>query len=128
ETVRRVRIAPQGGDGGDTHHDDQGEHHRVFDCGGAVFVLQKVHEALGHSAHVRSPVDERSEASLPTAIDHRDPRPAGRLAPRHEPEGPDAFCNAGLAYVDCVVLPMLLTEIITATIKASITAYSAAVG
>ncbi len=35
---RAVGVLAEGGDGGDAHHDDQGQHDRVFDRGRAVFL------------------------------------------------------------------------------------------
>ena len=41
-----VGVAAQGRDGGDAHHDDQGQHDRVLDGRRAVFTLQEVHDRL----------------------------------------------------------------------------------
>ena len=36
-----VGVLPDGGDGADAHHDNQGEHDGVLDCGRAVFTRQE---------------------------------------------------------------------------------------
>jgi hypothetical protein len=36
-----VGVAAQSRDGGDAHHDNQGQHDGVFDCGWTVFVVEK---------------------------------------------------------------------------------------
>jgi hypothetical protein len=58
----------------------------------------------------------------------RVPRPAGGRQGLYEPPGLAEFCNFGLSYVELVVLPIPLTEMITAMIRARTTAYSTAVG
>src|SRR5437868_1112734 len=52
---RVVGVRAEGGDGGDADHDDQGQHHGVFDGRRAVFTLQEVHELFRQGAHVSSP-------------------------------------------------------------------------
>src|SRR5262245_40080884 len=44
EVVRRVRA--EGADRGDAHHDNQGQHDRVFDRRRAVFTLQEVDHCI----------------------------------------------------------------------------------
>jgi len=39
---RLVGVATEGRDGGDAHHDDEGQHDCVFDRGRAVFSLMKL--------------------------------------------------------------------------------------
>src|SRR5262245_19150310 len=47
-----VRVAAEGLDGGDAHHDDQGQHARVLDRRRAVFLLQELNELLGDVPHL----------------------------------------------------------------------------
>jgi hypothetical protein len=52
----------------------------------------------------------------------------GRPSRGYEPAGLVESCNFGFAYVEFVVLPIPLTEMITEMIRAKTTAYSTAVG
>jgi len=45
-----VGVVAEGGDGGDAHHDDQGQHDGVLDRGRAVFALQEVDDGLQHDS------------------------------------------------------------------------------
>src|SRR5713226_3107213 len=46
-----VGVGAQGRDGGDAHHDDEGQHDGVLDRGRAVFVLEEVDEVLTELTH-----------------------------------------------------------------------------
>jgi hypothetical protein len=46
---RRVRISAQGGDRGDTHHDDEGQHHGVFNGRWAIFISHEFNEVTSQS-------------------------------------------------------------------------------
>src|SRR5947207_39613 len=48
---RGLGVVAQGGDGGDAHHDDQGQHDRVLDGRRAVLTLQELHGAVGELLH-----------------------------------------------------------------------------
>src|SRR5207248_978786 len=50
-----VGVGAQGGDGGDAHHDDQGQHDGVLDRGRAILSLQKVDDAVSELTHYSSP-------------------------------------------------------------------------
>src|SRR5205807_459218 len=50
-----VGIATERRDGGDAHHDDQGQHDGVFDCCRAVFLLHELNELLGDLTHCSAP-------------------------------------------------------------------------
>ena len=39
---RGVRILTEGGDRGDANHDDQGQHHGVFNRGRTIFTLEEI--------------------------------------------------------------------------------------
>jgi len=41
-----VGVASQQGDGGNAHHDDQGQHHGILDGGWAILVTQEREDAL----------------------------------------------------------------------------------
>src|SRR5207237_6811586 len=55
---RLVGVGADRRDGGDAHHDDQGEHDGVFDRGRAVFTLQEVDDALSKLTHDCYPSSE----------------------------------------------------------------------
>src|SRR5262249_34173538 len=40
----RVSVGAQCRDGDEADHDDEGQHHRVFNCGGAVLALHELDE------------------------------------------------------------------------------------
>src|SRR5262249_37383134 len=46
-----VGVGAQRGDGRDAHHDDEGQHARVFNGRRAVFTLQKIHQGLSELTH-----------------------------------------------------------------------------
>src|SRR5262245_65676944 len=56
---RLIGVAAEGGDGGDAHHNDQGQHHRVLDGGRAVFLLDKCKDFLSEGEHGGLQADAR---------------------------------------------------------------------
>jgi hypothetical protein len=56
EAEGAVGVGAEGRDGGDAHHDDQGQHHSVFNRRRAIFRLQERHKLFGDQLHVRTPV------------------------------------------------------------------------
>ena len=77
---------------------------------------------------VRSPVGVVVGGGVCRPRPVRVPRPAAGRPRGYEPAGLVEFCNCGLPYVELVVFPIPLTEMITEMIRASTTAYSTAVG
>src|SRR4051794_3033758 len=48
---RAVGVLAEGGDGGEAHHDDQGQHDRVFDRRRAVFTLDEIDNRFRQVTH-----------------------------------------------------------------------------
>src|ERR1051325_1158549 len=48
-----VGVGAEGRDGGDAHHDDQGQHDGVLDRRRAIFLLQKRHQTLRDATHLK---------------------------------------------------------------------------
>src|SRR5262249_39647484 len=100
-------------DGGDADHDDQRQHDRVFDRGRAVFPLQEVHDGLGHLLHHNLRF-ERVWVWV-------------RVASAAAPDAAmfsDTLLKVLLAFWPSVWMAAIQTTMI----RASITAYSTAVG
>src|SRR6202022_2405093 len=76
-------VGAQGRDGGDAHHDDEGEHDGVLDRGRAVFVLQETDQVLRELTHVPNPRSKRNTLKLKSG---RNPNPAARI-PLRRPDG-----------------------------------------
>src|SRR6516162_1732986 len=108
---RSVGILSQSRDGADAHHDDQGEHDRVLDRGRAVFRLQELEQVLRELTH-----GNLRWMKVTSLVWLPDQLPVG-----------SAFLtvsNVVLAFCPrAVMVPMHTTMI-----RASITAYSTAVG
>src|SRR5436309_3408461 len=103
-----VGVVAQGGDGADAHDDDQGQHDRVLDGGRAVLGLDELHDALGELTHgCLQSVLSASPAQLP-------------VPPMVVP----TLVNVLLALLPSVVTAPMHTTMI----RASMTAYSTAVG
>src|SRR5205085_4677968 len=111
---RRISVLAEGRDGADADDDDQGQHDGVLDRGRAVFRLQELHDILGELTHgsvsesrlwVGGPWwSSRAAAQLPTAV--------------------PTVVNVELAFWPRAVMAPMQTT----TIRASMTAYSTAVG
>src|SRR2546428_122071 len=108
---RLVGVGADRGDGGDAHHDDQGEHDGVFDRGRAVFPLQELDDALQHLEHLFASSKKKQMVINPRESVCYDP--------------PTAEFNAALLNVLLAPPPTAVMAVMhTTIIKASITAYS----
>ena len=58
-----VGVRPEAGDGRDANDDDQGEHDRILDRCRAVFLLEKLDQALRDGAHFRNLDDGGGESN-----------------------------------------------------------------
>src|SRR5262249_3952623 len=106
-----VGVGADRGDGRDADHDDQRQHDSVLDRRRAVFRLQELNHVL-NSAHRTSPSKQGGKS--------------GRAANGQEPT---AAFRAALAKVSLAFLPRrVMAAMQTTTMRASITAYSTAVG
>src|SRR6516225_5043675 len=114
---RALGVVAQRGDRSDADHDDQGEHHGVLDGGRAVFL----HEEIGHAA------EELAHVSLLQGWKD-EKRPLADKTAAHEDACSVPF-RATLLNVPLALLPsVVIAAMQTTMIRASITAYSTAVG
>src|SRR5436190_984755 len=118
---RVAGVGAQRADRRDADHDDQGQHHRVLDGGRAVFTLEEVHQGGLELAHGRVLSFVPESLSLPVLC---------LLRPRWraDHEAAAVLSDTLLKVLLALEPSELMAAMQTTMMRASITAYSTAVG